>query len=67
MTVLRSVNATASFTTPQAPFTLWLSGLAPAASYDVTVSESGGEHTVTVSPGTDLTADGAGLVTLTVD
>jgi hypothetical protein len=60
---------TATFTAPglAAPFTLWIAGLAPAASYDVDVVESGDDLTITLIPGAAHTADRAGLLALTVD
>lgn len=62
-----AASVTATFSAPTAPFTLWLSGLAPATTYDVALSDSGGELTLTVSPGATLTTDRAGLLSVAVD
>jgi len=56
----------ASFSVPTGIHTMLVTGLAPNASFTVTVSDSGSGKTIGVAPtGTDATTDAAGLLRLT--
>lgn len=49
------------------PMTVWITGLAPDAGYDMSAEEAGGQVTLAIAPGSYLTADHSGLAAFTIN